>query len=67
MTNAVTKTVKGYSKTSAKKTGLKAKKKYYVQVRTYKTVSGTTCYSAWSKAKAVTTKGRAVAKLRKRN
>lgn len=56
MTNAKIKTIKGYSKTSAKRTGLKAKKKYYVQVRTYKKVSGTTYYSAWSKAKSVKTK-----------
>lgn len=56
MTSPKTVTIKGYSKTSAKKTGLKAKKKYYVQVRTYMTVSGTKYYSSWSKAKAVTTK-----------
>lgn len=56
MTSAKIKTVKGYGKTSAKKTGLKAKKKYYVQVRTYKKVSGTTYYSAWSRAKSVKTK-----------
>jgi len=56
MTNAKIKTVKGYSKTSAKRTGLKAKKKYYVQVRTYKKVSGTTYYSAWSKVRSVKTK-----------
>ena len=36
--------------------GLSAKKKYYVQVRTYKTVSGNRIYSSWSKAKTVTTK-----------
>ena len=41
---------------SKKITKLKAKKKYYVRVRTYKTVSGKTYYSTWSKAKAVTTK-----------
>jgi len=52
----VTKTVKGYSKTSAKKTSLKAKKKYYVQVRTYKSVNGTRYYSSWSKTKSVKTK-----------
>ena len=56
MTNAKIKTVKGYSKISAKKTSLKAKKKYYVQVRTYKTVNGTKYYSPWSKTKSVTTK-----------
>ena len=41
------------SKTISK---LKAKKKYYVRVRTYKTVNGTKYYSSWSKAKYVTTK-----------
>ncbi len=39
---------------------LKAKKKYYVRVRSYKTVKingkSTKIYSSWSKAKAVTTK-----------
>lgn len=35
---------------------LKAKKKYYVQIRAYKTISGKTYYSAWSAKKAVTTK-----------
>ena len=32
---------------------LKAKKKYYVRVRTYKTVNGKKVYSAWSKVKSV--------------
>jgi Fibronectin type III domain. len=41
---------------SKKITGLTAKKKYYVRVRTYKTVGSTKYYSAWSKAVAVTTK-----------
>ena len=48
--------VKGYSKYYKEVKKLKAKKKYYVRVRTYMTVSGKTCYSEWSKAKAVTTK-----------
>ena len=56
MTSAKTKTVKGYKYTSKKITKLKAKKKYYVQVRTYKTVSGKTYYSSWSSIKSVTTK-----------
>ena len=42
--------------TSKKKTGLKAKKKYYVRIRTYKTVNGNKYYSAWSAKKTVTTK-----------
>ena len=56
MTSAKTKTVKGYKYTSKKITKLSAKKKYYVQVRTYKTVSGKTYYSSWSKVKSVKTK-----------
>lgn len=35
---------------------LKAKKKYYVRVRTYKTVKGKKVYSAWSKVKSIKTK-----------
>ena len=42
------------AKTTIKK--LKAGKKYYVRIRTYKTVGGTNCYSAWSKSKSVKTK-----------
>ncbi len=42
------------TKTTVKK--LKAKKKYYVRVRTYKTVNGKKVYSAWSKVKSVKTK-----------
>lgn len=41
---------------SVKISGLKAKKKYYVKVRTYKTVKGVKYYSAWSKVKTITTK-----------
>lgn len=52
------KTVTVSKNTATAKTisGLKAKKKYYVRVRTYKTVDGKKYCSAWSKAKAVTTK-----------
>lgn len=35
---------------------LKGKKKYYIQVRTFKTVNGVKYYSAWSSKKTVTTK-----------
>lgn len=42
--------------TSKKITGLKAKKTYYVRIRTYKTVSGTKYYSSWSAIKSVKTK-----------
>ena len=34
----------------------KTKKKYYVLVRTYKTVNGVKYYSPWSKTKSVKTK-----------
>ena len=42
------------TKTIVKK--LKAKKKYYVRVRTYKIVNGKKVYSSWSKVKSVKTK-----------
>ena len=42
------------TKTTVKK--LKAKKKYYVRVRAYKTVNGKKVYSSWSKVKTVKTK-----------
>ena len=42
------------TKTTVKK--LKAKKKYYVRVRTYKIVNGKKVYSSWSKIKTVKTK-----------
>jgi uncharacterized protein with FMN-binding domain len=48
--------VKKVKTTSVKVTKLKAKKKYYVRVRTYKTVQGKAVYSTWSKAKTVTTR-----------
>ena len=58
--NAKTKTV-SKSKTSKKITGLKAKKKYYVRIRTYKTVQqngkAINIYSSWSKTRSVKTKG----------
>ena len=43
-----------YAKISWKK--LKSKKKYYVRIRTYRTVSGKKVYSSWSKVKNVKTK-----------
>ncbi len=42
------------TKTTVKK--LKAKKKYYVRVRTYKVSNGKKVYSSWSKVKTVKTK-----------
>ena len=35
---------------------LKGKKKYYVRIRTYKTVNGTKIYSSWSNSKNIKTK-----------
>ena len=49
-------TVKSYKTTSKKITRLKKKKKYYVQIRTYKTVSRAKYYSGWSGKKTVVTK-----------
>lgn len=43
-------------KTSQKVSKLKAKKTYYVQIRTYKTVKGKKYVSEWSKSKSVRTK-----------
>lgn len=59
--SAFTKGVKSYTVTknttvSKKITKLTGKKKYYVRIRTYKTVSGTKYYSSWSAKKYVTTK-----------
>lgn len=54
--SAKTVTVKGYKSTSKTITKLTKNKKYYVRVRTYKTVSKTNYYSGWSGAKAVTIK-----------
>lgn len=51
-----TKTVKSAKKTSLTISKLKAKKTYYVRIRTYKTVKGKKYYSEWSKAKKVKTK-----------
>ena len=49
-------TVSGYKSTSKTVKSLKAKKKYYVRIRAYKTINGKKQYSAWSKSKSVTTK-----------
>lgn len=43
-------------KSVSSKTIKAAKKKYYVRIRTYKTVNGKKVYSAWSKVKSVKTK-----------
>ncbi|MDO5547597.1 MAG: fibronectin type III domain-containing protein [Eubacteriales bacterium] len=53
---AKTKTIAKTKTTSTKVSKLTAKKKYYVRIRTYKTVGGKKYYSSWSKAKNVVTK-----------
>ena len=50
---AKTATITSNKTLSKKITKLKKKKKYYVRIRTYKTVGKTKYYSAWSKAKTV--------------
>lgn len=49
-------TVKSSKATHKKLTKLKAKKRYYVRLRTYKKVGKTTYYSSWSGAKNIKTK-----------
>ena len=49
-------TIKKNKTTSSTVKKLKAKKKYYVRIRTYKTVKGKKIYSDWSKVKNVKTK-----------
>ena len=53
MKKAKTKSTKA---TKVKISRLKSKKKYYVQLRSYRKLSGKTFYSAWSKAKTVKTR-----------
>ncbi len=48
--------VKGYKETSYTFTKLKSKTKYFVRVRTYRTISGKTYYSKWSSVKNIKTK-----------
>lgn len=52
----VTKMVKKNTTTKLTVNKLKAKKTYYVRIRTYKTVNGKKYYSSWSKVKKVKTK-----------
>lgn len=57
MTSPKTVTVASYKTASKTITKLKDKKRYYVQIRTYKkTSSGNKYYSAWSAAKSIVTK-----------
>ena len=53
MAKAKLKTIKKRKKTSYTIKGLKANKRYYVQVRVYKRVNGKTYYSRWSNKKTV--------------
>lgn len=55
-TRPKTKKVEGYKKTDTKITGLKAKKNYYVRVRTHMKVSGKNYYSDWTEARKIKTK-----------
>ncbi|MDO4870398.1 MAG: leucine-rich repeat protein, partial [Bacillota bacterium] len=48
--------VKGYKKSSKKIKNLAPKTRYYVHVRTFKTVNGETYYSNWTKVKYAKTK-----------
>ncbi len=54
--SAKTKKVTSNKTTSVTLKSLKAKKTYYVRVRTYKTVDGKKYYSAWSSHKYKKTK-----------
>ena len=54
--NKKTITVKSNKTTSKTISNLSSKKKYYVRIRTYKTVDGKNYYSSWSDYKTVTTK-----------
>ena len=56
MGSAKTVTVKGYKSASRKIKKLAAKKKYYVQIRTYMKVGSKTYYSGWSGKKSVKTR-----------
>lgn len=55
-TKAKSITITGNNKTSKTVKSLKASKKYYVRIRTYKKIQGKTCYSSWTSAKAVKVK-----------
>ena len=56
MTSAKTVTVKSTTATSKTIKNLKAKKYYYVQIRTYKKIGSSYYYSGWSKVKKIKTK-----------
>ncbi len=54
--DAITKTVKDVNKTSKTMIDLPSGQKYYVRLRTYKTVDNVKYYSLWSEGKTVTVK-----------
>ncbi len=54
--SAKTKTISNYKTTKYTIKSLKAKKTYYVRIRTYKTVNGKKYYSSWSSYKSMKTK-----------
>lgn len=54
--NKKIKTIKKNTTTSKTISKLKANKKYYVRIRTYKKVNGKKYYSSWSKIKTIKTK-----------
>jgi hypothetical protein len=54
--NLATVTVESAKTTDKTIENLSANTKYYVRIRTYKTVDGKKYYSAWSKAKSAKTK-----------
>lgn len=56
MSNAKTASISKNTITKKSFNKLKSKKKYYVQIRTYKTVNGSKYYSNWSAKKSVKTK-----------
>lgn len=56
MASSKTKTITSNKTTTTTISSLKAKTYYYVQIRTYKTVSGVKYYSSWSAAKKIKTK-----------
>lgn len=58
MSSAKTKLIKSKKRTVCSRKGLGANVRYYVQVRSYKTVKGKRYWSAWSKISSVKTRAR---------
>lgn len=54
--NVKTVPVKGFKKTAKTVKKLKAKTKYFIKIRTYKTINGNKIYSDWSNVRTVKTK-----------